>query len=244
MSSPTTGHQTASARPSTRVSRFARGVRLGTPVLLGYIPIGAAFGVLARTAGMDVFQTIACSMLVFAGSGQFIAVAMMSAHASAVSVIVTTGVINLRHILFSTTLQPYLRHIPVSRQALIAAGITDESFAVNITDFRGGSASASSVAGAEFISWTGWVTGTALGAIATNFIGDPTRWGLGFAMAAMFTALLVATAEDRRHVVVAAIAVALAIVMLLVLPSLGLPVQWSIVATAVVAAAIGATVFA
>jgi 4-azaleucine resistance transporter AzlC len=222
----------------SRRARFLRGVRLGTPVLLGYIPIGAAFGVLARTAGMDVFQTVACSMLVFAGSGQFIAIAMMKAGADATSVLITTGVINLRHILFSTTLQPYLRHIPVSRQALIAAGITDESFAVNITDFRGGSASASSVAGVEFVSWSGWVTGTALGAIATGFIGDPARWGLGFAMAAMFTALLVATAEDREHVIVAAVAVALAVLFMLVLPG-----QWSIVATAVLAAGVGAVVF-
>ena len=229
---------TASHAASTRRGRFLRGVRLGTPVLLGYIPIGAAFGVLARTAGMDVVQTIACSMLVFAGSGQFIAVAMMQAGADAGSILITTGVINLRHILFSTTLQPYLRHIPLTRQALLAAGITDESFAVNVTDSRGGSASASSMAGVQFVSWSGWVCGTALGAIATSFIGDPARWGLGFAMAAMFTALLVATAEDRDHVVVAVIAVVLAVVFMLVLPG-----QWSIVATAVTAAAVGAVVF-
>ncbi len=237
MSSPTSGSPAASAR----ASRFVRGVRLGTPVLLGYIPIGAAFGVIARTTGLTLVQTITCSMLVFAGSGQFIAVAMMKAGADVPSVLVTTGVINLRHILFSTTLQPYLRHIPLSRQALIAAGITDESFAVNVTDARGGSASASSVAGVEFISWSGWQIGTAVGAIATGFIGDPARWGLDFAMTAMFSALLVATAEDRHHVVVAAIAVALTIGLLLVLPAQWS--VWSIVITAVVAAAVGAAVF-
>ena len=177
-------------------------------------------------------------MLVFAGSGQFIAIAMMTAGADATSVLVTTGVINLRHILFSTTLQPYLRHIPLARQRCIAFGITDESFAVNITDSRGGSASPSSMAGVELVSWSGWQIGTAIGAIATGFIGDPGRWGLGFAMAAMFTALLVATAEDREHVIVAVIAVALAVVFMLILPG-----QWSIVATAIVAAGIGAVSF-
>jgi 4-azaleucine resistance transporter AzlC len=219
-------------------SGFVRGMKLGAPVLLGYIPIAIAFGVLARTAGLTVFQTIVCSMLVFAGSGQFIAIAMIGAGANAPSILITTAVLNLRHILFGATLQPYLRHVPLGRQALIAAGVTDESFAVNITDLRGGSASASSVAGVEFISWTGWQIGTIVGAVATSFVGDPSRWGLGFAMAAMFTALLVAQAEDRRHVVVAVIACALAAAFMLFLPS-----QWSIVATAVIAAAIGAVVF-
>ena len=219
-------------------SGFMRGVGLGTPVLLGYIPIAIAFGVLARTAGLSIVQTIACSMLVFAGSGQFIAIAMIAAGASAPSILITTAVLNLRHILFGATLQPYLRHVPLVQQAGIAAGVTDESFAVNITDLRGGSASAGSVAGVEVISWTGWQIGTIIGAVATGLIGDPTRWGLGFAMAAMFTALLVAQAEDRRHVIVAIIASVLAAAFMLVLPS-----QWSVVATAVIAAAIGAVMF-
>jgi 4-azaleucine resistance transporter AzlC len=228
--SPTSGKR--------HLTGFARGVRLGVPVLLGYIPIAIAFGVLARTAGLTVLQTIACSMLVFAGSGQFIAIAMIGAGASAPSILVTTAVLNLRHILFGATLQPYLRHVPIVRQALIAAGITDESFAVNITDLRGGSASPASVAGVEFVSWTGWQIGTIVGAVATGFVGDPSRWGLGFAMAAMFTALLVATCEDRRHVIVAFIACGLAAAFMLVMPS-----QWSIVATAVIAAGVGAVVF-
>jgi 4-azaleucine resistance transporter AzlC len=223
---------------SSRHARFLRGVRLGSPVLLGYLPIGAAFGVLARTAGMSVAQTVACSMLVFAGSGQFIALALMNAGADIGTVLITTGVINLRHILFGATLQPYLRHIPLGRQAAVAATITDETFAVNVTDFRGGSASASSMAGVGIVSWVGWWAGTAIGAIATGLIGDPSRWGLQFAMAAMFTALLVATAEDRRHVVVAVVAALLAVVFSVLIPG-----QWSLVATAVVAAAVGAVVY-
>ena len=225
------------ARHRTR-AEFLRGVKLGTPVLLGYIPIAIAFGVLARTAGLSIFQTIACSMLVFAGSGQFIAIAMIGVGASAPSILITTAVLNLRHILFGATLQPYLRHVPLWEQAVLAAGVTDESFAVNVTDLRGGSRSAASVMGVEFVSWSGWQIGTIIGAVATGLVGDPSRLGLGFAMAAMFTALLVATAEDRRHVIVAAIACCLAVAFMLVLPS-----QWSIVATAVVAAAIGAVVF-
>lgn len=233
MSPPHLSSENASSR-----ELFARGIRLGMPVLLGYLPLGAAFGVLARTAGLDTFQTIACSMLVFAGSGQYIMVAMVSAGASPLAILVTTGVINLRHILFSTSLQPYLRHVPLGRQALLAAGITDESFAVNITDFRGGSASAGSMAGVELTCWSGWVAGTAIGAILTGLIGDPSKWGLGFAMAAMFTALLVATAEDRQHVIVAVIASVMAVVLMVVLPS-----SWAIPATAVAAAAVGAMVF-
>ncbi len=60
--------------------------------------------------------------------------------------------------------------------------------------------------------------GTALGALAAGAIGDPTRFGVQFAMPAMFTALLVAQAEDRRHVITAIAAAGIAVVLMLLLP--------------------------
>ena len=224
--------------PTSRTSRFARGVRLGTPILLGYLPIGVAFGVLARAAGFSVLQAVACSALALAGAGQFIAVALMKAGADVGTVLAATSIVNLRYLLFGATLSPFLRHESTARQAGLAATVTDETFAVNVNDLRGGSASVSSMAGVGAISWVGWVAGTLVGAAAAGLIGDPARWGLDFAMAAMFTALLVATVEDKRHVVVAVLAAVLAVVFSLVLPG-----KWFLVATAVCAAAFGAVVY-
>ena len=90
---------------------------------------------------------------------------------------------------------------PLPAQAALAFTLTDETFAVNIDDHRRSLADAYSMAGVGAIAWIGWVLGTAIGATAAGFIGDPTRFGVQFAMPAMFTALLVAQAEDRRHVI-------------------------------------------
>lgn len=222
--------------PSRR-ERFARGVRLGLPILLGYTPVGAAFGVVARDLGFTSLQAIACSATALAGAGQFIALSVMKAGGSLPTVVTATAVVNLRYVLFAAALAPYVARVPLGGQSFLGFTLTDETFAVNIDDHRRGTADAYSMAGVGAISWIGWVGGTALGAMAAGLIGDPNSWGVQFAMPAMFTALLVAQAEDRRHVIVGALSAALALVLMLVLPE-----RWYVIATPMIAATV-ATVF-
>jgi len=225
------------ACPSAR-SRFSRGLRLGLPIFLGYMPVGIAFGILARTQGFDAFQAIICSATAIAGAGQFIGLSLMSAGESVFGVVAATTVVNLRYVLFGATLSAHLGSTPLAGQAALAFSVTDETFAVNMDDHRRGRADEYSMAGVGAIAWLGWVLGTALGATAASFIGDPYRFGVAFAMPAMFTALLVAQAEDRRHVIIAILAGVLAIIFALLLPG-----KWYIVATAVTASAIGAVMY-
>jgi len=202
------------------------------------MPVGIAFGILARTHGFDALQAVTCSATAIAGAGQFIGLSLMNAGESIFGVIAATTVVNLRYVLFGATLSTHLRSTPLAGQAALAFSITDETFAVNIDDQRRGLADEISMAGVGTIAWLGWVLGTALGATAAGFIGDPYRFGVAFAMPAMFTALLVAQAENRRHVIMAVIAGILAIVFALLLPG-----KWYIVATAVTASAVGAVVY-
>ncbi len=225
------------ACPSAR-SRFTRGLKLGLPIFLGYMPVGMAFGILARTQGFDPVQAVVCSATAIAGAGQFIGLSLMHAGEGVFGVIVATTIVNLRYVLFGATLSTHLASTPLAGQAALAFSVTDETFAVNIDDHRRGLADAVSMAGVGAIAWTGWVLGTALGATAAGFIGDPYRFGVAFAMPAMFTALLVAQADDRRHVVMAVIAGVLAIGFALLLPG-----KWYIVASAVTASAVAAVVY-
>ena len=116
-------------------SNFFKGVRQALPIVLGYIPIGLSFGILAadtlRHTGIFLM-----SLLVYAGSAQFISVSMLAGQASAISVIVTVFLVNLRHLLFSASLSPYARAIPARLLALISFEMTDESFAVEIQEAR------------------------------------------------------------------------------------------------------------
>jgi 4-azaleucine resistance transporter AzlC len=218
--------------------RLRRGAGLGIPIFLGYVPIGAAFGILAREAGFSAVQAVACSALVLAGAGQFVAVALMRAGAGVPTVLVATSVINLRYVLFSATLAPYVRRMPPRAQAFLAFSLTDETFAVNVTDLAEGRATAASMAGVGAISWAGWVLGTALGAGASSLIGDPSRFGVEFAMAAMFTALLVAQVKARADIIVGLIAGASALALATILPG-----KWFIVAAALVGATVGAILY-
>ncbi len=236
---------TAAIRPSTGPrAQFVRGVKLGTPIFLGYMPVGAAFGIIATSIGFTVAQAVVCSATALAGAGQFIALAQMRAGEGLFAVLAATTVVNLRYVLFGATMSTYLKGLTLPRQAALAFTLTDETFAVNISDRRGGLSTGWSMAGVGAVAWTGWVLGTALGAGAANLIGDPSRWGVDFAMPAMFTALFVALAEDRRHVLVGA----LAGVITLALPALsilGLEVSnaWFIVIASTTAAGIGALLY-
>ena len=181
---------------------FARGLKLGLPIFLGYMPAGMAFGILARTIGFSTFQAAVCSATALAGAGQFIALDVMRSAGNVATVLVATSVVNLRYVLFASTISPYLRKESTGVQGILAFSLTDETFAVNITDLREGLATWRSMAGVGAIAWAGWVLGTVVGAAGADFIGDPNKWGVQFAMPAMFTALFVALAEDRRQVLI------------------------------------------
>ncbi|MDZ4168972.1 MAG: AzlC family ABC transporter permease [Coriobacteriia bacterium] len=221
-----------------------RGVKLGTPIFLGYVPVGAAFGILASRLGFSIGETIACSATALAGAGQFIALSLLKGGSSALTTLFATTVVNLRYLLFSTTLSPHLRDVSSGRKAWLAFTLTDETFAVNIADLREGRATPASMAGVGFIAWAGWVLGTLLGSVGAEWIGDPTRWGVEFAMPAMFAALFVALADDARAVAAGLMAAAIA----LVLPfaqhlGIGLDPAWFVVIASMCAATLASVVF-
>ncbi len=234
----------AAALSGSPSARFARGTRLGLPIFLGYVPVGMAFGILARTLGFTVLQAVLCSATALAGAGQFIALSFLASGASAVSVLIATTVVNLRYVLFASTMSPHLHGVPAPTQGLLAFSLTDETFAINIADRRAGLSTPASMLGVGAIAWSGWVLGTFLGAVGAAWIGDPARFGVQFAMPAMFVALFIALAEDWRHVVIGTAAGAIVLALPL-LGSAGLHVDssWFLVIASMGAAGIGAAVW-
>jgi len=234
----------ADIHTATRSARFSRGLKLGTPIFLGYMPVGAAFGIIATSLGFSPLQACVCSATALAGAGQFIALSVIRTGAGVAAVLAATTVVNLRYVLFGATISPYLRGLTLPRQGVLAFFLTDETFAVNINDHREGTSTGWSMLGVGVVAWTGWVLGTLLGSVAAGWIGDPGRWGVDFAMPAMFVALLIALAEDRRHFIAAAVAAAIA----LLLPAaaavgLQVPSAWFIVIASIGAATVATLVF-
>jgi 4-azaleucine resistance transporter AzlC len=219
-------------------------MRLGMPIFLGYVPVGTAFGIIATSIGFSALQALACSATALAGAGQFIALSVMRTGEGAAAVLAATTVVNLRYVLFAATMSPYLRGMTLPGQAALAFTLTDETFAVNIADRRSGLATGWSQIGVGLIAWTGWLTGTAVGALASSWIGDPASWGVDFAMPAMFVSLLIALAEDRTHALSALLAGSIALT-LPALASLGIEISsaWFIVIASIGAATTSALIF-
>ncbi len=194
-----------------------KGAAAAWPICLGYVPIGLAFGVLAQKIGLSPVQIGLMSLLVFAGSAQFIAVSMMASGASAVSIVVTTFIVNLRHLLMSSSLAVYLVGRHRALLSLFAYGITDESYGVNLDRFRSDRWGIGPALALNHTANAVWVLSTAAGGYGGQFI-PPGAFGIDFALTAMFICLLVLQLRDRRSVAAAAISGIAAVVLSVLIP--------------------------
>ena len=216
----------------SRPAVFKEGLSAGWPICLGYLPIGMAFGVLAQKAGLGPVKIGLMSILVFAGSSQFIAVSMLDAGASALTIITTTFVVNLRHVLMSSALSVYLRAARRKWLALYAYGVTDESFAVNLPLFNAGHWSLARALVVNHAANLTWFISTIAGGIGGRFIPEGAL-GIDYALIAMFICLLVYQIRKRIHLLTAVIAGLTAVGLALVIPGNSYIVIASIAAASV-----------
>lgn len=204
-----------SAAPPVRPG-FLQGARAGLPVVLGYASIGFACGVIERAAGLSLAEVLFLSLVLYAGSAQLVAVSMLAAGTAPGAIVVSVFLVNLRHLLLSASLAPYLRGIPAWKNALIGAQLTDETFVVAWSRAAAGGALAPAwMYGLNLAAWSTWAVANAAGALLGGAVGDIRALGLDFALPAMFGALLVLMIQGRPDrttgVVVASTSAALAV---------------------------------
>jgi 4-azaleucine resistance transporter AzlC len=209
------------------------GITAAWPICLGYAPIGLAFGVLAQKAGLSPGEIGLMSLLVFAGSAQFIAVSMISGGAATIPIILTTFTVNLRHLLMSSSLAVHLRGLNVGWLSLYAYGVTDESFALNMARFREETWDWRRALVLNHTANLAWVLSTIIGGYSGQFI-PAGAFGIDYALPAMFICLLVLQIRGGLYVAVAVISGLLAVAFSLLFPG-----NAYIVAATAVAATIG-----
>ena len=100
------------------------------PICFGYIPLGVACGSLGQKVGMDAFLMAMMSIFLIAGSGQFIALAMIGAGTAIIPIVITVGIVNLRHMLYGLILNQYISKESLLYRMIYAQEIVDETFAV------------------------------------------------------------------------------------------------------------------
>lgn len=159
-------------------------------MVLGYLGIGLAAGVVERAAGMSYAEVLLISTVLYAGSAQFVVTSMLSLASPAAAIVLTVFFLNLRHLLLSAALAPALRHVPAWKNALLGLQLTDETFVVAANR---AALSPAWMAGLNLAAWTTWALANLAGAALS--VGD-TRV-LGFALPCMFAGLLVL--QIRSH---------------------------------------------
>ena len=186
----------------SRRLEFIAGVKDELPILLGVSPFGMIYGVLALSAGLPATLAFAMSFVVFAGSAQFVGAQLIGAGAPGIVIVFTVCIVNLRHILYSASVAPYLNHLGRRWRCLLAYLLTDEVYAVTITRFVQGAASPSRspflqwyFLGAGLAQWSAWQASTAVGIALGAQI--PPGWALDFTVALTFIALVVRALTDR-----------------------------------------------
>ena len=175
------------------------------PLAPGIAAFGLLYGVMARRVGFMPWQALAMSLLVHAGSAQFVAVGMWGV-ASGFSIIATTLVINLRHLLMGASLAPYLRSVSRRWKAFLALWLTDESFAVAVAAYQQGQGSHTYLFGANLGVYLVWPASGLVGALLGSAIPDPSRYGLDMIFPLAFLGLLSGFVRDRLGLLVAVLA--------------------------------------
>jgi predicted branched-subunit amino acid permease len=193
--SPNSGSKiiTGSAR-----SEFWAGVRDELPLQLGVVPFGLIFGMLGVTSGLTPLQTILMSSILFGGASQVVFAQLWANGAPPLFVGASVSVINLRHVLYSASVAPYLRQLPLRWRIALAYLLTDEAYAVSIKHFLERPTNPFRhfhLLGAGMTLWVFWQISTIIGVFASATI--PEELSLGFAIPLTFIAIVTPTIRTR-----------------------------------------------
>ena len=209
-------------------SEFFSGIKAQLPILIGVIPFGMIYGVLALEAGLSIGIAQSMSFIIFAGSSQIVATQLFGSSVHGLVIILTLSVINLRHMLYSASIAPYLKPLKPLWKWSLAYLLTDEAYALTITHYQQEDPATENrkdnrhwfFLGTGLALWLTWQLSTAGGIFLGVII--PESWPLDFTIALTFIALLVPMLRDRAGLAAATVAGILALLTLNVPLKLGL----------------------
>jgi 4-azaleucine resistance transporter AzlC len=213
---------------------FWAGVRAEFPLLIGVFPFGMIYGALALSAGLSKLEAQMMSSVVFGGSSQFIAAQLFHDSVPGFVIVVTIAVVNLRHMLYSASLAPYLAFLSTRWKILLSYLLTDEAYAPSVIRFEKEGVTQYGhwfLLGAGFSLWFIWQVSTAIGIFLGSAI--PESWSLDFALPLTFIAMVVPVLKTRPAI---AAALSAGIAALL---AYSLPYRLGLILAALVGIAVG-----
>jgi branched chain amino acid efflux pump len=193
---------------------------------VGAVGFGLVYGLAAREAGFSPVEAIAMSAIAYAGAAQFAAVGYVASGLAWPGIILLTALLNARHVLYSASLRPWLREVPLPRRAVMAHLVTDESYALSISHFRRIGQTDERGYWLAAIGPDGiftWVLASLAGVLLGAQIPEPERLGIDVIFPAAMIGLAVGLITGRRELTAAIVGAGIAVgVALVSSPSVGI----------------------
>ncbi|MBQ8955386.1 MAG: AzlC family ABC transporter permease [Lachnospiraceae bacterium] len=173
---------------------FAKGLRDGIPISMGYLAVAFTLGIAAGNINMDALQSFFMSLGMVASAGEYAAIILIGSAAGVLEMIATTFIINLRYFLMSCSLSQKLApDVPMWKRMLLAWFVTDELF--GISSAVEGYLDPVYTYGAAVVSIAGWCLGTVLGVIAGDILPVRLASAMNVALYGMFLAIIIPPAK-------------------------------------------------
>lgn len=174
------------------------GLRSTFPLGLPVAAYGAVYGMLAQQAGASALEATLLNLFVFAGAAQMAVMEYWQHPLPVLTIATVTFLINLRLVLLTASLRPWLKPLPVRLVYPLLHNVSDESWSVAMIRYREGARDAGIVLGCNLVVILAWFPATIIGFAIGGRIGDPARFGLDFAFTAVFAAMLFAGYRHRN----------------------------------------------
>lgn len=174
------------------------GIVTGIPIVIGYVPVAMAFGLLSKATNVSMMDSFLFSSLVFAGASQFMALDLIKTGIAIPEIVLATFLLNLRHMMMSASLAVRIRERKLGRLIFVAFGITDETFSV--ASLRDEELSIPFLLGMQGVSYTAWVLGTIIGYLVGSILPTALQSSMGVGLYAMFAAILVPEVRKSLNV--------------------------------------------
>lgn len=209
------------------------------PLIIGFVPIAMAFGLLAKNAQVNFRDTTLFSAMVYAGASQFMALDLIMDGVNFGSIILATFLLNLRHVVMSASLSLRLKDIKKSYLPLIAFGITDETFSV--ASFRKGKLSLPYILVLNFLSYGSWVIGTVVGYLIGSILPVSLQSSMSMGLYAMFLGILIPEIKGSKNVLY--LAIFSAVIYIVIYYTKVFHSGWDIIFAIVISSIVGVLIF-
>lgn len=215
------------------------GFKSSIPIMIGYLPVAMAFGILSKSSGLNLIECAGFSIILYAGASQFIGVSMLALGAGVSEIVLTTFLLNFRHFFMSASLVSKLDKIHPLMKPMLSFGVTDEVFSV--ASFADGQLTSRFLLALQIFSYTSWVIGTITGYLLGNVLPKVLQLSMGIGLYALFVSLLVPEIKKSSKALV--ISLIAACLNLILRWAFSMPQGWSIVVAIVLTCVVGVIIY-